>query len=73
MEIVRVLVNNFWILILDEVMSSLDVEIERVIDYNLCCWGCVCIVVVYCLSIIWDCDEIIVLREGKVLERGIYL
>ncbi len=70
LEIARVLAQDPSIIIMDEATSALDAKTEYELVKAVKDRGITCIVIAHRLSTIRDCDEIIVMDKGKVIERG---
>jgi subfamily B ATP-binding cassette protein MsbA len=72
LSIARAVLKNPPVLILDEATSALDTESERLVQDALTnlMKNRTSIVIAHRLSTIRNADEIIVLKEGEIIERG---
>ena len=72
LTIARALLRNAPILILDEATSALDSESEKFVQDALTklMHGRTALIIAHRLSTVQHADEIIVMREGEIIERG---
>ena len=70
--IARAIINKPKVLIFDEATSSLDNEAQKQISESIAKLECTRIVIAHRLSTIKECDRILYLEGGKIIEEGTY-
>lgn len=70
--IARALLKDAPVILLDDCTSALDLETEHKIFENLetACCGKTQIIITHRATALRDCDEILYLEDGKIVERG---
>nr|WP_224367107.1 peptidase domain-containing ABC transporter [Hyalangium versicolor] len=68
--IARALVNEPAILLLDEATNSLDAKTERAVQEAIAQLSCTRVVIAHRLTTLRDADLILVMDQGKLVERG---
>jgi ATP-binding cassette subfamily B protein len=72
LALARLFVRDLPVLLLDDVLSAVDHTTERrLVDY-IHSLGCALIIASHRGSALKDCDEILVLSEGRIVDRGPY-
>jgi len=71
-SIARALIKQPDILILDDALSSVDAATEKVVLENIkaVLGGHTCIVISHRVSTVQECDRIIILDDGRIVEHG---
>ena len=70
LEIARALSNEPSIILMDEATSALDAKTENDVAKAVTRRGITCVIIAHRLSTIRDCDQILVLNEGRIVESG---
>ena len=70
--IARAIAPNPKILMFDEATSALDNITQKIVSESLNSLNCTRIVIAHRLSTIRQCDRVIVLDGGKIIEDGTY-
>jgi ABC-type bacteriocin/lantibiotic exporter with double-glycine peptidase domain len=70
LALARALTHQPAILLLDEATSHLDTATEQQIEQNLRNLGCTQVVIAHRLSTVRNADLILVMEQGRIVERG---
>jgi NHLM bacteriocin system ABC transporter peptidase/ATP-binding protein len=69
-EVARAIATDPSILVLDEATASLDNRSEAALMRNLRRRGCTMIIIAHRLALVRECDEVIVMERGRIVQQG---